>query len=76
MHINDNTKLSLNDYRELIYHEINQSKILTNHNSIHNSSMENKSKIKTETKKKDGHHHRSKQKHTPTELSEHKFHTF
>jgi hypothetical protein len=71
LHINDNTKLSLRDYRELIYNEIAQKKKALANCNFHS---ENQSRgRRADPKKKDG---KEKSKGKTHESSDRKFLTF
>ena len=54
LHINDNTKLNVKDYRQLIYSEINpKSKVLSNYNQNNRLVTENSNNTKSKLTKVD-----------------------
>ena len=54
LHINDNTKLNVKDYRQLIYSEINpKSKVLANYNQNNRLVTENSNNTKSKLTKVD-----------------------
>jgi formamidopyrimidine-DNA glycosylase len=83
LHINDNKKLSLKDYRELIYSEINrkEARVLNslNTNAPDSNSTHFKSRMANERPKKDLSKEKSKLKTQPIDHTEsthsHKNHT-